>query len=263
MVKKIQKAFKAMTIRGDGKYQCEDFIYEISKTYTYKGVLRMCESGFHCCPNASDVYNYYTFGDNTEVMEVEIPTKAAIKKDGNKWCVDIIKIIGPVEDKSFNNGTDNVGHSNTGDWNTGDWNTGHRNTGDWNTGDRNTGHWNTGHWNTAKFQTGFFNTIEQPVSLFNGRATITRQEFLNHKGYKALMSVPLKLTKWVKNKDLPDDQKVGEYTEGKTVSVAWEEAHKEWWGNMSAPNKRLVETLPGFCPEIFREITGIDIKKGK
>jgi hypothetical protein len=73
------------------------------------------------------------------------------------------------------------------------------------------------------------------------------------------MSVPLKLTKWVENKDLSDYEKVSEYTGGKTVNMDWFEAHKEWWANMTIKNKKLVQTLPGFCPEIFKEVTGIDL----
>ncbi len=87
---------------------------------------------------------------------------------------------------------------------------------------------------------------------------MTRQEATDHPGYQALLSVPLKLTKWVSNEDLPVGEKVGEHTEGKSKPVAWMEAHKEWWGNMSERNKALIKTLPGFCPVIFKEITGIE-----
>ena len=88
---------------------------------------------------------------------------------------------------------------------------------------------------------------------------ISRKEFINHPGYSALISVPLKLTKWVPNSELPDSEKTGEYTDGKQKPVAWLDAHKEWWANMSPENKVLVQTLPGFCPDIFKEITGIDV----
>ncbi len=186
-----------------------------------------------------------------------------------------------VENKTFNSGNNNTGHGNTGDWNTGrgntgdmnagnrnagrgntgDWNTGRGNTGDWNTGRGNTGHGNTGYWNTANFQSGFFNTSEQPVSCFNGAIAISRHEFVSHAGYQALVSAPLRLTKWVTNDDLPENEKTGKETGGKTVPIDWLEAHKEWWSQITPENRKLVQTLPGFCADIFKEITGIDVRE--
>ena len=96
------------------------------------------------------------------------------------------------------------------------------------------------------------------MSLFNGRAMLKRAEVIHHPGYKALLSVPLELTKWVCNADLPQAERTGDDTEGKTIPVDWKEAHKVWWSKMTPENRKLVETLPGFDWAIFTEITGIE-----
>ena len=126
--KKARRAFKAVNIRDDDKYECRGHVFEVGKTYKHTGPLVACESGFHCCPKGPDVYQYYNHGPKTEVLEVEIPASAKVVEHGDKLCVDRLKILGPVADKGFNTGHRNTGHRNTGDWNTCDWNTGFFNT---------------------------------------------------------------------------------------------------------------------------------------
>nr|WP_156736292.1 hypothetical protein [Mycobacterium sp. E3298] len=38
---------------------CRDFQFEIGKTYTYEGAVRLCYSGFHFCLNLDNVFDYY------------------------------------------------------------------------------------------------------------------------------------------------------------------------------------------------------------
>ncbi len=308
------KAYKAMNILGDGKYGCRDKVFEIGKTYKHDGKLEPCVSGFHCCENSASVYNYYSFGDNTEVFEIEIPKGAELIEEGDKWCVSSFKMLAPVQDKSFNIGSKNSGYCNTGNCNTGDWNTGNRNTGNrntgnrntgnwntgnrntgyWNTGDcntgncntgycntgncntgnrntgnwntgncntgnRNTGNWNTGYWNTASYQTGLFNTVEQPSSLFNGAAFVLMSEFKDTENYLALFYAPFKLTKWLENKDLSENERTGEHTNGKQVPVAFKDACKEWWANTPKAQQELIKAIPGFDKKIFKDVTGIKV----
>ena len=162
----IIKGYKAF----DKGLVCRGFQYKLGKDFFHKGEISLCQSGFHFCKSLVNVYNYYTFGNDIIVAEVESEGDVIDQEDGEKSVTNhlrIIRILG-AEEAMNNNGINNVGHSNTGDRNTGDRNTGDsntghrntgdRNTGDRNTGDRNTGDWNTGHWNTGHSNTGHWNT---------------------------------------------------------------------------------------------------------
>jgi len=160
------RGFKAF----DKDLKCRDYQYEFGKDFYHKGELELCGSGFHFCKNLSEVYNYYTFGTEIIVCEIESEGDVIDEFEGNKSVTNHLRIVRRLgtEEAMNNNGSNNLGHSNTGDWNTGDRNTGHRNTGDRNTGhrntgdrntgDRNTGHRNTGHRNTGDRNTGDRNT---------------------------------------------------------------------------------------------------------
>jgi len=159
--------------------KCRDFQYEFGKDFYYKDEIELCKSGFHFCKSLGDVYNYYTFGTDIVVCEIESERDVIDQEDKEKSVTNHLRIIRMLNPKeaSNNNGINNTGHSNTGHrntghWNTGDSNTGHRNTGDRNTGDGNTGHSNTGdrntgHWNTGDRNTGDRNTGHSNTGHWN------------------------------------------------------------------------------------------------
>lgn len=49
------KTFKAF----NKDWTCRGFQYKVGETYTHKGVVKACESGFHSCQYPLDIFNYY------------------------------------------------------------------------------------------------------------------------------------------------------------------------------------------------------------
>ena len=94
------KAYKA-TYNG----KCKDIKYQIGKTYTLKGELKMCARGFHYCKNFEDLIQYYNFvegnkyNEDIKVFEIENLGKN-IKKD-NKSVSDKIKILRELNKKEI------------------------------------------------------------------------------------------------------------------------------------------------------------------
>ena len=135
----------------------------------------------------------------------------------------------------WNSGDSNSGHWNSGDLNSGDTNSGNSNSGDWNSGDRNSGHWNSGdcnsgdwnsgHWNSGDRNSGIFNTDEPKMRAFNKETDITMTEFLKGINY--------------------DFRGLCERIESKALN---DEDYDR------------IKTLPNFDKDIFKEITGIDMR---
>lgn len=168
---------------------------------------------------------------------------------------------------NYNTDNRNTGNRNTGSHNTGDYNKGDRNVGDWNTGNYNTGNCNTGshntgHWNKCDGSTGFFNTRERTVTIFNIDSGLTFDECRECDWYHALYSVPFKLTEWI---PYTSEEKEGSIIRqcigGYLKKYLFKEACANWWLQMSDENKALIQTMPNFDKDIFKEITGIDIDK--
>jgi len=155
-----------------------------------------------------------------------------------------------------NTGHMNTGYMNTGDRNTGDWNTGYWNTGDWNTGDRNTGDWNTGDRNT-----GFFNTVTPDVILvFNKECPMDKWK----KAYKPDFLF-FDLTYWVEESEMTNEEKTLDpgyhYRGGQLRKKDYKTAFKESWDNADQEDREKIKNLPNFDPQIFFEISGIDLRE--
>ena len=153
----------------------------------------------------------------------------------------------------------NTGEENTGDRNSGDWNSGYRNSGDRNSGDANSGDANSGYWNS-----GIYNTNEPKMRAFNKETDLTYTEFGNEFGYQ---DIYLPLNIWIPQSEMTDQEKKDhpfyETTEGYLRTLSYKEAWKEGWAKATQKQKDWYKSLPNFNPEIFYEITGIDIRESE
>ena len=271
-------------------WTCRGFQYEVGKTYEMKEDPVCCKRGFHFCGKLINCFGYYYFDSENKVAEIE--ALGAIDDDGNeeKYCTNKIKIVRELTWHEVldlvNTGKDNIGRGNTGNWNTGnentgDWNTGNENTGDRNTGnrntgdrntgnrntgERNTGNENTGDWNSTDFSTGCFNTKEEKIRLFNKRSKWTYRDWRCSSARDLMCDCPCIKTVWISEKYMTDSEKeenpTWECTGGylKTVE-ATDKDKQEWWDNLDDEEREEVMRLPNFDKEIFKKITGIEVKE--
>jgi hypothetical protein len=142
-------------------------------------------------------------------------------------------------------------------------NTGYCNTGYRNTGKCNTGNHNTGNWNSCNHETGSFNTTTaDTIRVFN--KTISRSEW--DRAYLPDF-LYFTLTEWVEESDMTDREKQ-DHPEYKTIggylkSYEYKEAFQKSWDKADPEDREHVRNIPGFDPDIFYEISGIDLREGQ
>ncbi|MCC0705153.1 hypothetical protein IC213_19020 [Clostridioides sp. ES-S-0049-02] len=193
-----------------------------------------------------------------------------------------------------NTGHGNIGSYDTGDRNTGDWNTGDRNTGDWNTGDdnrgnRNSGHdnigdnntgycnvgdsntgnynigkCNTGEWNIGDYNAGIFCTDVPKIRIFNKETNLTYEDWMNSEARNILKRNNY-LEKWIRIDDMTEEEKENnpEYLIDHgylKVFSTFKEMYKDMWDSLTEEEKKIIMDIPNFDADIFKEITGIEVK---
>ena len=90
---------------------------------------------------------------------------------------------------------------------------------------------------------------------------MTMSEFRNSKYYDAIFSSPYNLTKWIEytaEEKAQDEKKVSRG--GYLQTYSYQEACKNWWENMTKENRKIIMSIPNFDADIFKEITGIEVK---
>ena len=127
----------------------DDTVYEVGKTYTVEGEIKICENGYHFCKKCVDVYDYYS--KPCRICEVSVT--GAVQTQGNKSVGRKLKILRELTADEISS-LCNSGDRNSGDRNSGNRNSGNRNSGDWNSGNRNSGDWNSGDWNSGNRNSG-------------------------------------------------------------------------------------------------------------
>ena len=68
----------------DRDMKCRGMQYEVGKTYTHEGVLKLCESGLHWCEYPLDVLTYYPPGESEYAIVVADGTTDEREKDSKR-----------------------------------------------------------------------------------------------------------------------------------------------------------------------------------
>ena len=267
-----------MKIKGfDKNLCCLGMQFEVGKTYdtgAKDNEIKLCSNTvFHYCNSIGQVHSYYSCDPAKHNRFCEIEVLGAEVTDGEKCGSNKIKLVreivgdelktlidqingntglfnsGDWNSGNWNSGNRNSGYRNSGNWNSGNWNSGNCNSGDWNSGYRNSGYRNSGDWNSCNYSNGVFcNQEDKNIRIFNKPSGMSLEEFWDSKYYEALRSEPLELIYW-------DDKSK------KLKCRSYKAACAIWWSKLTEKNKKIIQEIPNFDPEIFFDITGIDIKE--
>ena len=257
-----------MKIKGfDKNLCCRGMQFEVGKIYdtgAKDDEIRLCSNTvYHYCDNIKQVHTYYSCKPAQQNRFCEIEVLGAEITDGRKCGSNKIKLVREIvgdELKTLigqingNTGLFNSASWNSGSWNSGSYNSGSCNSGSWNSGSCNSGSWNSGswnsgNWNSCNYSNGVFcNQRDKDIRIFNKPSGMSLEEFWDSKYYRALQSEPLELTYWDdKNKELK--------------CRSYKDACAIWWSKLTEKNKKIIQEIPNFDPEIFFDITGIDVKE--
>ena len=241
----------------DKDWRCRGFQFTCPGIFEEDVIPKVCNRGFHFCEKLVDCFEYYTFDPKNHVAEVV--ALGEVESNGNKSCTNRIEI---VRELSWHEVLDmvNTGENCTGDGNSGDWNSGNRNS-----GNRNSGDWNSGDWNKTNFSNGCFNTTEPKIYLFNKPSEWVYRDWLNSEARFLLNSIDYRILDWIAFEDMTDEEKAA-HPEAKTTGgylkkLDNSECAAAWWSGLSDGEKAVIKAIPNFDPNIFKEITGVDVDK--
>ena len=266
----------------------DNTVYEVGKTYTVEGEVRICENGYHFCKKCVDVYDYYS--KPCRICEVSVT--GAVQTQGNKSVGRRLKILreltadeisslcnsgnrnsGDCNSGNWNSGNWNSGNWNSGDCNSGNWNSGNRNSGNrnsgnwnsgnWNSGDCNSGNWNSGDWNSGNRNSGYCNTTEPTVRLFDQQTDITFSDFRNSRAYGLLCSMPSDCLTWKYSEYMTDDEKTAHPEHETTGGFLYLKKvdRQAWWESLSDDSKAAIISMPYFDADKFYMCTNIRVEK--
>ena len=243
------KAFLSdMTTKHD-----DNTVYEVGKTYTVEGEVKICENGYHFCKKCVDVYDYYS--KPCRICEVNVT--GAVQTQGNKSVGRRLKILRELTADEISS------LCNSGNRNSGNWNSGNRNSGYCNSGNCNSGNWNSGNCNSGNWNSGYCNTTEPTIRLFDHQTDITFSDFRQSRAYGLLCNIPSDCLIWKYSEYMTDDEKA-EHPEHETTGgfLYLEKADRQaWWESLSDESKAAITSMPYFDADKFYKCTNIRVEK--
>ena len=251
------KGYKAFLSDMTTRYG-DNTVYEVDKTYTVEGEVKICENGYHFCKKCVDVYDYYS--KPCRICEVSVT--GAVQTQGNKSVGRKLKILRELtvdEISSLcNSGDCNSGYCNSGNRNSGYCNSGNRNSGDCNSGNCNSGNWNSGNWNS-----GYCNTTEPTVRLFDQQTDITFSDFRQSRAYGLLCHMPSDCLTWKYSEYMTDDEKAAHPEHETTGGFLYLKKvdSQAWWESLSDDSKAAIISMPYFDADKFYMCTNIRVEK--
>lgn len=163
---------------------------------------------------------------------------------------------------NHNSGNFNLGEYNLGDYNSGRYNSGNHNSGEYNSGDYNLGGYNSGDWNSGHYSSGVFCTEEPKIKIFDMESDMTLREWRSTKASQILADNFI-LNTWIYSDDMTDEEKEKnpwyETTGGYLKSFSFKEACANMWNNLTDKEKDIIQSIPNFNKDKFKEITGIEL----
>ena len=234
----------------------DNTMYEVGKTYTVEGEVRICENGYHFCKKCVDVYDYYS--KPCRICEVSVT--GAVQTQGNKSVGRRLKILRELTADEISS-LCNSGNCNSGNWNSGNRNSGNCNSGNRNSGNCNSGDWNSGNCNSGDWNSGYCNTTEPTVRLFDHQTEITFSDFRQSQAYGLLCSIPSDCLIWKYSEYMTDDEKAAHPEHETTGGFLYlEKADRQaWWESLSDESKAAITSMPYFDAEKFFICTGIKV----
>ena len=211
----------------------DNTVYEVGKTYTVEGEVKICENGYHFCKKCVDVYDYYS--KPCRICEVSVT--GAVQTQGNKSVGRRLKILRELTADEISS------LCNSGNWNSGDW---------------NSGNWNSGDWNS-----GYCNTTEPTVRLFDHQTDITFSDFRNSRAYNLLCHIPSDCLTWKYSEYMTDDEKAAHPEHETTGGFLYlQKADRQaWWESLSDESKAAITSMPYFDADKFYKCTNIRVEK--
>ena len=254
---------------------CKGFKFAVGKTYikdTPKEELKCCtDKVFHFCRElfAIEKESNYKLSES-RLFEV---IAGDCVRSGDKYGTNSLTIIREIEGEEklelINRGGCNSGNCNSGNWNSGDCNSGGCNSGNYNSGNRNSGgcnsggcnsgNYNSGNYNSGNWNSGFFNSNEPNVRMFNKDTKLKKDD----------INIPswcyFNLTVWVSHDTATEEDKEVHKKEIETCggflkTLEYKEAWKLAYDKTNDKEKIQLFNLPNFDVDIFKEISGIDVR---